>query len=630
MRSSMLTPEQTQLLHEEKEVLKNVLLRIATSDLPKESLDLLQKSIIQLDELFLLVVVGEFNAGKSALINAMLGEKVLTEGVTPTTSRVTMIRWGDTVKETVVDEGYSVVTHPLELLKEVNIVDSPGTNAIIRQHERLTEEFVPRSDLVLFTTSADRPMTESERQFLTRILAWGKKVIFVLNKTDILENPAALEEVKDFISKHAAGVLGDVPQIFPVSARLAQRAVTEMDPAEKERLFAASQIRDLEAYITATLDDSQRLLLKFGNPLGVAVNLVDRAQKSIQVQSDDLKVDSETAKALETTIAAYRHDLEMELPPRLAEVENILHKLEFRGMDFFDRTFRLTNIHHLIRGDAVRAAFEKEVLEDTPAQIDGQVQKLIEWLVEKDLREWQQVMTYLQRRQAAHVNHIVGGGIAPQADRRQEIIDKVGESVKMVVQSYDQVREASALASNVESAVAQTALLEVGAVGLGALVSTAVLSSALDITGMVAAGTLAIVGLFIIPLKRKQARDNFREKIALMRVNLSESLKTSLDAETRHTIGRMEESIAPYMHQHGGGGVGRAAEGSGDAAGEGGVGGEVGRHGSGPCNWRLGMNSRFLLSGFKRGYMMRSILRASQHYSSINLAINLTSMTSTK
>jgi len=547
MRSSMLTPEQTQLLHEEKDVLKNVLLRIANSDLPKESLDLLQKSIIQLDELFLLVVVGEFNAGKSALINALLGEKVLTEGVTPTTSRVTMIRWGEAVKETVVDEGYSVVTHPLELLKEVNIVDSPGTNAIIRQHERLTEEFVPRSDLVLFTTSADRPMTESERQFLTRIMAWGKKVIFVLNKTDILENPAALDEVKDFITKHAAGVLGDVPQLFPVSARLAQRAAAETDSAEKERLLEASHLRDLEEYITATLDDSERVSLKFKNPLGVAVNLVDRAQKNVQAQSDDLKVDSETAKALETTIAAYRHDLEMELPPRLAEVENILHKLEFRGMDFFDRTFRLTNIHHLIRGDAVRAAFEKEVLEDTPAQIDGQVQKLIEWLVEKDLREWQQVMTYLQRRQAAHVNHIVGGGIAPQADRRQEIIDKVGESVKTVVKSYDQVREASALAAGVEAAVAQTALLEVGAVGLGALVSTAVLSSALDITGMVAAGTLAIVGLFIIPLKRKQARDNFREKIALMRVNLSESLKTSLDAETKHTIGRMEESIAPYM-----------------------------------------------------------------------------------
>ncbi|BCY18999.1 dynamin [Leptolinea sp. HRD-7] len=547
MRSSMLTPEQIELLHEEKDVLKNVLLRIDKSSLPKDALELLQKSITQLDELFLLVVVGEFNAGKSALINALLGEKVLAEGVTPTTSRVTMIRWGEEVKETVVDDGYSVVTHPLDLLKEVNIVDSPGTNAIIRQHERLTEEFVPRSDLVLFTTSADRPLTESERQFLTRILAWGKKVIFVLNKTDILENTAALDEVKSFITQHAAGVLGDVPQIFPVSARLAQRAAVETDPAEKERLMEASRLQELEAYISSTLDDSSRLKLKFGNPLGVAVNLVDRAQKNIQAQAEDLKVDSDTAKALENTITAYRHDLEAELPPRLAEVENILHKLEFRGLDFFDRTFRLTNIHHLVRGDAVRADFEKEVLADVPAQIDEQVQKLIEWLVEKDLREWQQVMTYLQRRQAAHVDHIVGGGIAPQADRREEIISKVGESVKSVVKSYDRVRESSALASSVETAVAQTALFEAGAVGLGALVSTAVLSSALDITGMIAAGTLAIVGFFIIPLKRKQARDNFREKIVGLRENLNQALTTSLDHETKHTIGRMEESIAPYM-----------------------------------------------------------------------------------
>lgn len=547
MRSSMLTPEQTELLHEEKDVLKNVLLRIDKSSLPKDALELLQKSITQLDELFLLVVVGEFNAGKSALINALLGEKVLAEGVTPTTSRVTMIRWGEEVKETVVDDGYSVVTHPLDLLKEVNIVDSPGTNAIIRQHERLTEEFVPRSDLVLFTTSADRPLTESERQFLTRILAWGKKVIFVLNKTDILENSAALDEVKSFITQHAAGVLGDVPQIFPVSARFAQRAAAETDGDEKERLMEASRLRELEAYISSTLDDSSRLKLKFGNPLGVAVNLVDQAQKNIQAQAEDLKVDSDTAKALENTITAYRRDLEAELPPRLAEVENILHKLEFRGLDFFDRTFRLTNIHHLVRGDAVRADFEKEVLADVPAQIDEQVQKLIEWLVEKDLREWQQVMTYLQRRQAAHVDHIVGGGIAPQADRREEIISKVGESVKSVVKSYDRVRESSALASSVETAVAQTALFEAGAVGLGALVSTAVLSSTLDITGMIAAGTLAIVGFFIIPLKRKQARDNFREKIVAMRENLNQALTTSLDHETKQTIGRMEESIAPYM-----------------------------------------------------------------------------------
>jgi len=199
MRQSMLTDEQSRFLHDEKEVLTNALLQLAETETPKDALATLQKAILQLDELFLLVVVGEFNSGKSALINAILGERILAEGVTPTTSRVTLIKWGEHKSELVVDEGFAIVTHPLPLLKELNIVDSPGTNAIIRQHERLTEEYVPRSDLVLFTTSADRPMTESERQFLEHILAWGKKVVFVLNKTDIFEEESGLQEVKEFI-----------------------------------------------------------------------------------------------------------------------------------------------------------------------------------------------------------------------------------------------------------------------------------------------------------------------------------------------------------------------------------------------------------------------------------------------
>jgi ribosome biogenesis GTPase A len=95
MRQSLLTNEQSQLLMDEKEALSNILLRLAEIDVSKNVLAALQKAIVQLDELFLIVVVGEFNAGKSALINAFLREKVLTEGVTPTTTRVTLIKWGE-------------------------------------------------------------------------------------------------------------------------------------------------------------------------------------------------------------------------------------------------------------------------------------------------------------------------------------------------------------------------------------------------------------------------------------------------------------------------------------------------------------------------------------------------------
>lgn len=546
MRQSMLTHEQTQFLREEKEALAEIRLALAEIDVPRESLKTLQDAILQLDELFLLVVVGEFNAGKSALVNALLGEKVLLEGATPTTSRVTLVKWGEQAAEHIVDENFAIYTHPLPLLKELNIVDTPGTNAVIRYHERLTNDFVPRSDLVLFTTSADHPLTESERQFLQRILTWGKKVVFALNKADIIEDESALEEVRSFVLKHATAVLGDAPEFFPVSARLAQRALVEPDAEQRQRLRTASGVDALEQYITSTLDDSTRLELKFNNPLGVAENLVTQATEETGAQAESLKEDLQTATALDNTIKDYERDLQNELKPRLAEVENILHRLEQRGLDFFDTTLRLTNIQELIRGDKVRAEFERRVLADVPKQIEEQVQRLIDWLVQKDLQEWQRVMTYVQRRRALHAEHIVGEGLEPREMRRRDLIDTMGKTVQRIVETYDRDREASELASHVESAVAGTALLEVGAVGLGAVVTAAVVSSTLDVTGILAAGTMAILGFFVIPYKRKQAKDNYKEKMTDLRTRLLDTLTTQFNRETGNAVNRLKDGVLPY------------------------------------------------------------------------------------
>ncbi|HJQ14268.1 MAG TPA: dynamin family protein [Anaerolineales bacterium] len=546
MRQSMLSDEQAQFLREEKDALSEIRLALAELDVPRESLATLQDAILQLDELFLLVVVGEFNAGKSALVNALLGEKVLPEGATPTTSRVTLVKWGDKVAEQVVDENFSIYTYPLELLKELNIVDTPGTNAVIRYHERLTDEFVPRSDLVLFATSADHPLTESERQFLERILSWGKKVVFALNKADIIENEFSLQEVRSFVLKHATMVLGDTPEFFPVSARLAQRALAEPDAEKRAELRAASGLDGLEQYITSTLDDSTRLHLKFSNPLGVAENILTQTANVNSEQSQDLKEDLQTAVSLESTIKDYERDLQNELQPRLAEVENILHRLEQRGLDFFDTTMRIMNIQELMRGDKVRADFEKNVLADIPQQIEEHVRRLIDWLVQKDLQEWQRVMTYVQRRRALHAEHIVGEGMEPREMRRRELIDTMGRTVQRIIEEYDQENEARDLAAHVETAVAQTALLEVGAVGLGALVTAAVLSSSLDVTGILAAGTLAIVGFFVIPYKRKQAKDKFTEKMETLRTNLLDTLTAQFNKESQRAVERLREGITPY------------------------------------------------------------------------------------
>ena len=546
MRESVLTDEQARLLRDEKEALAQIRLELAEIEIPREALARLQEAILQLDELFLVVVVGEFNAGKSALVNALLGERVLPEGVTPTTSRVTLVKWGEQAAQQVVDEGFAIYTYPLPLLQELNIVDTPGTNAIIRQHERLTDDFVPRSDLVLFTTSADHPLTESERQFLERILAWGKKVVFALNKADIIQGDAAMGEVLSFVLEHATSLLGSAPELFPVSARLAQAALADADPARREKLWNASGVDDLDRYISATLDDSARLRLKFTNPIGVAEKLIAQADAFVQEQGQSLSEDLETSGALDTTVTQYERDLQAELTPRLAEIENILHRLEQRGLDFFDTTMRLTNIQELVRGDRVRARFEKQVLADVPAQIEDHVQRLIDWLVQKDLGEWQRVMSYVQRRRAVHMDHIVGEGAEPRELRRRDLIDTMGRTVQRIIDSYDRDQEASNLASQVEAAVAQTALLEAGAVGLGALVTAAVLSSSLDITGVIAASTMAIMGFFVIPYKRRKAKEAFQAKMTALRRNLHETLSAQFAAESRDAVARLKDGITPY------------------------------------------------------------------------------------
>src|SRR5215204_5747743 len=236
-RKGILSKREQELRVREQELLQ----RLATalerfgSDVSGEDLRRFQEARDQLNGLFLLVIAGEFNSGKSSFINALLGERVLPEGVTPTTDRINLLRHGPAVAEQQLEAFLLERTHPAELLREITVVDTPGTNAIIRRHEELTRDFVPRSDLVLFVTSADRPFTESERGFLEQIREWGKKIVFIVNKIDILPRPEEREEVLRYVGENAATLLNESPQLFAVSARDALEAREEKGGNEGEK-----------------------------------------------------------------------------------------------------------------------------------------------------------------------------------------------------------------------------------------------------------------------------------------------------------------------------------------------------------------------------------------------------------
>lgn len=130
---------------------------------------------------------------ESLTVNTMC-RRYLAEGILPTTNEISVLKFLEDGEEefTQNSDGFFIRRLPAKLLQEMNVVDTPGTNVILDRQQRLTEEYVPRADLVLFVMSADRPFTESEVNFLKYIRQWGKKVIFLVNKASSPPRPPSV------------------------------------------------------------------------------------------------------------------------------------------------------------------------------------------------------------------------------------------------------------------------------------------------------------------------------------------------------------------------------------------------------------------------------------------------------
>jgi len=539
MLEPILTAEQKELLQSERELLTEVTVGLERCEASAEDLQALADSVDQLDELFLLVVVGEFNAGKSALINALLGRAVLAEGVTPTTSKIHHIAWGEKIEREPMGAVGERITAPVETLRQLTIVDTPGTNALDRAHETLTTDYVPRADLVLFVTSADRPLSESERVFLETIRQWGKKVAMVVNKIDILRGEDEVAEVVDYVSSNASRLLGADPKVFPVSALRA----AEAKDAEAR---AVSGLPSVEAFLHDTLDSGELLRLKLGNPLGVAAHLLVGSLETIEGRLSLLSDDLRTIDDIEGQTETWTSDVRREFDLRLSDIDNVLHGMERRGVEFFDDTVRLNRLPKLFDKSELKKRFEAEVVADAPETVEAKVDSLIDWLVDSELGHWQNVVNHVNRRVGKHADRMVGEVGGRFETDRSRLLETVGRAARDGLASYDRAAEAHRMAEDLHKAVTSTAVLEVGAVGLGAAVALAASSTAADITGLTAAGLMAALGLFILPHRRRRAKLELKQKIAALRSNLMTALRGHFEAESERGRRRLEDTIAPY------------------------------------------------------------------------------------
>ena len=390
----------------------------------------------------------------------------------------------------------------------------------------------------MFVTSADRPFTESERAFLESIRQWGKKVDVVINKDDVLDGEAARREVETYVRSQVLRLLDFEPDLFLVSARAGLRAPDSP---------AANGFRRFRDYLRDTLTQAQRVALKLRSPLGVAAKLAADYRTTSDGRLQILEEDAQALRLTEKQWEAYEAEMRSEFEGHRARIENDLLQMSLRGEAFLDDHLRLLRIGDMLQRRRMRAAFEKEVVADTPEKVAARVGEVIDWLVERELGVWQRTAAELGRRRESSALHEAAyqasGGFTYN---RRQLLESLGARAEGVIRGYDRVAEGQRLTAVVHDSVALIGLVEVGAVGLGLLLKALLTAAAADATGLVAASVLAVLGLAVIPWRRGIAKREFRGKMEAMRQRLTATLAESFRSELGRGLEGLRQTMEPY------------------------------------------------------------------------------------
>jgi GTP-binding protein EngB required for normal cell division len=548
----LLSTQQTVLVSLERQLVIRARDALVRAEGAREDVERLARLVHEMDELFLLVVAGEYNAGKSTFINALLGDDVFATGDLPTTRAISILRYGDSAGQPEpMGEHMFLHRYPLEVLRDLEIVDTPGTNSIERMEEEITRGFVPRADLVLFVTSILQPLTASELAFLTLIRDWGKKVIFIVNGVDRRNSDEQIDRVREYLTREVASRLGDPePTIYFVSAlralqgKLHRRGERADAPPDDPR----DEFRSLERYLLETLREGERVRLKLLSPLGVLRHVLDGSLASLGNRMEVVEADARVLGVVRQQLSSYSSGMREDSERYLLEVREALTGVERRGRSWLERTIRVGNISFLRNKDAVENRFRAEVVADAPRDIEAVVHRMVDWMVKRNLKLWTSVFNELE----AHTDRLRASGVlASEGDtefqyNREELFNRLRHPVEQRLEQFDTEVEARTIVESVREALTQAFGVNVLAVGLGAVLMAVFTTAALDVTGVLTATLLALAGWLIIPARRRRLIRELELKIARLSADLSALLAARFEEQLTRYEEQMLEVIRPY------------------------------------------------------------------------------------
>ncbi len=491
-----------------------------------------------LDEPFLLVIVGEVKSGKSTFINALLEYEACAVGPTPLTDRIHLLHHGQTEQERALEEYLLERRIPVELLKDVSIVDTPGTNSILRQHGEITERFIPRSDLVLFLTSVDRPYSESENQFLAHISDhWRKKVVFLVSKIDG-RRPEDVQEVVDYVRRSCLEHHGFEPRVFPLSA------------AKEKAGDEDSGFDQVRQFIRETLSGAEKTRLKLESPLHSSLTVLESLGSTLEHRDQTLKEDHEWVQSLDRQVNQTCDELQERSHQYLTDLLEMFRDCERRGDEFFDQTLRLKNIGLMRNAERLQEKFQQEVLGDLDSTFNETMNRALDWLIREEIALYERSSAYLQERMPRseetdspalpskparfeYRREEILGSMVEAYDQQRSILDVEGQSQRLMEESQRGLMRQLGLTG---AAVV---------VGAGSVALFASLWAA--VTGVTVALGVGLAGFVILPGVKRRARRQFQARLDEMTRKVREAYHRVIGGELQRARDRLRQGWDAFL-----------------------------------------------------------------------------------
>jgi len=491
----------------------------------------------QINEPLYLVVAGEYNSGKSSFVNALCGKRILRDGPTPSTNKITLLSFGDEVSSEEVDDHQCRMTYPLEALKDLTIVDTPGTNSIIAEHQLITEGFIHRSEVVLFVTSADHPFTESERVFLQLLKGkWDRKLLFVLNKID-LKTEEEQNEIVMFIEKNFYRLFGFEPKVITMSSKDAFNARAS-DDAE---LLQKSNIETIEQFIFEKMDYETKMDLKILSPLKYLVNVFDGLHEMLSEKVSHCNNEIKSVEMFEKRLNNKKQDMTDYVNKYKTETQSVFARLKEKVDSFLNYHVNIRSIITMkFARDKFDTKFRREVfgVANPRTELERIVNDALDYVDRNNDVLWDMAHDYIESEVALQRKANDESLMRKDRNLTSRGSDKhinIREYAKQF-QELDGELEGVKVHRMVQSGFINFVILEGLAIGIVIGLSTFFIPNTL---GIIVASILAGIGLSIFPLKRKKYRNEFMQRVDA----ISEKFNNMLLFEFEKIIDRVLEDI---------------------------------------------------------------------------------------